>query len=107
MTKMTAYRWAKDPLVRKAVESYRRRAIDHAIGRMTKQSTHAADIIIRIANETESDSVRLWAARAIFSDMMAVSNHWDLEVRMTEIEEQLVERKGAGSGAVATLSSAT
>jgi hypothetical protein len=87
VTKMTAYRWAKDPMVRKAVDSYRRRSIDQAIGRMTKQTTRATDVIVAIANHAKSDSVRLRAARAIFSDMMAVSRYSGLEERMTEIEE--------------------
>jgi hypothetical protein len=102
VTKMTAYRWAKDPTVRKAVESYRRRTIDQAVGRMTKQANRATEIIVRIANEAESDSVRLRAARAIFSDMMAVSNYSGLEVRMKEIEGQLKQRAGAASSAIAS-----
>jgi hypothetical protein len=103
----TAFRWARDPLVRKAVESYRRRTIDQAIGRMTTQTTRAADIIIRIANEAESDSVRLRAARAIFSDMMAVSDHSELELRMTEIEKEIEKRNGDKNGAVASWSPTT
>ena len=77
--RMTTSRWAKDPLVRKAVESYRRRTIDEAVGKMTQYTTNAAEIIMRIAEEAESDSTRLRAARSIFSDMMAVSKHSDME----------------------------
>ena len=88
-------------MVRKAVESYRRRTIDQAIGRMTKQTTRAADVIISIANEAESDSVRLRAARAIFSDMIVVSNYSGLESRMVEIEQQLEQRIGRASSNVA------
>jgi hypothetical protein len=87
VTKMTAYRWAKEPLVRKAVESYRRRLIDHAIGLMAKQSTPAANTIVRISKEAESDSVRLRAARAIFSDVMTVSKYAGWEVRLAELEK--------------------
>ena len=61
VTKMTAYRWAKDPSVRKAVEAYRRRMIDQAIGRMAKHTTEAADMIVRIANSAESELIRTWA----------------------------------------------
>ena len=89
-------------MVRKAVESYRRRTIDQAIGRMTKHTTRAADVIVRIANDAESDSVWLRAARAIFSDMMAVSKYSGLEGRMTEIEEKLLERAGGASSNIAT-----
>ncbi len=94
VAKMTAYRWAKDPVVRKTVESFRRRTLDRAVGRMTKRCTWAADGIASIAKNSESDSVRLRACRAIFSDMMAVSKYSGLEVRMTEIEVQLQERAG-------------
>src|ERR1017187_2398007 len=89
-------------MVRKAVESYRRRTVDQAIGRMTKHTTRVADVIVRIANDAESDSVRLRAARAIFSDMMAVSKYSGLEGRMTEIEEKLLERAGGASSNIAT-----
>jgi hypothetical protein len=86
---MTAYRWAKEPQVRAAVEAYRRRAIDQAIGRMAMHTTTAADGIAQIANESESDSVRLRAFRAIFSDMIAASKYTGLESRMAEIEVRL------------------
>ena len=63
-------------------------------------STLAAAGIIRIARDAESDSVRLRAFRAIFSDMMTVSRYSDLEARMTEIEEQIEQRAGAASSKV-------
>jgi hypothetical protein len=75
VSKMTAYRWAKDPMVRKAVHAYRRRTIDQAVGLMTMKTTRAANIIGTIAEEGESDTVRLRAARSIFSDMIKVSEY--------------------------------
>jgi hypothetical protein len=93
--KNTAYRWARDPKVRSAIESHRRRTIDQAIGRMTKQSTRAVDGIIAIARESDSDSVRLRAYRAIFSDMMAVSKHSGLEARIAELEEKIEVQQGS------------
>ena len=82
-------------MVRKAVESCRRRTMDQAIGRMTKHSSWAADAIAAIAKDAESDSVRLRALRALFSDTIAVSTYTGLESRMAEIEEQLLERDDA------------
>ena len=102
-----AFRWAKDPLVRKMVEAYRRRTIDQAIGLMTKQTTRAAEIIIAIAEEAASDSVRLRAARALFSDTMTVSKFSDMEVRMTELETRLDQKTAAKNSAVATWSPTT
>jgi hypothetical protein len=93
--KNTAYRWARDPKVRKAVESHRRRTIDQAIGRMTQQSTWAIGGIVAIAREAESDSVRLRALRSIFSDLMAVSKHSGLEARMAALEERIEVQGGA------------
>ena len=95
VAKNTAYRWARDPKVRKAVESHRRRAIDQAIGQMAKHSTWAVGGILAIARESESDSVRLRALRSLFSDMMAVSKHSGLESRVAELEEKLEARPGA------------
>jgi hypothetical protein len=86
-SKNTAYRWAKEPEVRKAVETIRRRMTDQAVGRLSRHSTWAADGIVDIAKTAESDSVRLRAFRSILSDMMAVSSYSGLEVRMTELEE--------------------
>jgi len=95
--KRTAYRWAGEPKVRAAVESYRRRAVGRAIGRMARRVTWATDGIAKLAQGAESESVKLTALRAILSDMMAVSQFARLEQRMTEIEEQLHERTASTS----------
>jgi hypothetical protein len=94
VSKMTAYRWAKEPEVRRAVESFRRRMIDKAVGRMTKLTSWAVDGIAGIAKDAESDWVRLRAFRSIFSDMMTVSAYSGLEARMTQIEEGLRGQPG-------------
>jgi len=88
----TACRWASEPKIRAAVESYRRRAIDRAIGRLARRVTWATDGIAKLAKGAESESVRLTALRAILSDMMAASEFAGLEQRITEIEEQLHEQ---------------
>ena len=85
----TAYEWAKDPEVRREVDHLRRRALDQAVGRMIKHSKRAADIVFSIAEDAQSESVRLRAARAIFLDGMVVAKFSGLEARMTEFEEKL------------------
>jgi hypothetical protein len=90
--KRTAYRWSSEPKVRAAIESYRRRELDRAVGRMARRATWATDGIAKLAQNAGSESVRLAALRAILSDMMAVSHFAGLEDRVTEIEEQLHER---------------
>jgi hypothetical protein len=92
----TAFRWARDPWVRRMVESCRRRMLDEAIGRMTARSAWAADAIVRVAEESVSDSLRFRACRAIFSEVITVSKFSGLESRMTEIEVELEKRAGKG-----------
>ncbi len=99
VTRPTAFRWAKDPLVRKAADSYRRRVIDQAIGRMTKQTTLAADTVISIAKEAASDSVRLRAARSLYLDMITVSKYSGLETRVTEIEDRVAQQISVATSA--------
>ena len=88
----TAYRWASEPSVRRAVASRRRCAFDQAIGRMAKPAVWAINQIAAIANGAESESVKLRALRSIFSHMMSVSKSTDLEFRITKLEEELRDR---------------
>jgi hypothetical protein len=90
----TAFRWAKEVSVRTAVESFRRRSIDRAVGRMAGRANWAVKGITTLAAGAESESVRLRALRAMLSDMMAVAKFSGLEQRMTQIEVQLNERVG-------------
>jgi len=90
----TAYRWAADPNVRATAESCRRHALDRAVGRMATRATWAVDQIVALGASAESESVKLRALRAVLSDMMKVSEFSALEVRMTEIEEELRVRTG-------------
>jgi hypothetical protein len=83
----SAYRWASDPEVRESSELWRRRALNQAIGRMTRFATKAADGIAKLATVSDSDSIRLRAWRAILADQMAVAKFSILEDRMTELEE--------------------
>ena len=53
----------------------------------------AANGIVTLAKEAESESVQLRACRAVLADVMSVSKFSDLEYRMTEIEEEL-DRRG-------------
>jgi hypothetical protein len=59
---------------------------------LTGKTTKAADGIVTLAQEADSESVQLRAWRAILADMIAVSKLSDLEFRMSEIEEQLDKR---------------
>ncbi len=94
VNRRTAFRWANEPRGRRAVEAWRRRAFNQAIGRMTALARKAADGIAKLARGAESESVQLRAWRAILADQMAAAKFSTLEQRMVEIEEQLRERTG-------------
>ncbi len=66
----------------------------HGNFRWSSGSQKAANGIVTLAKEAESESVQLRAWRAILADQMAFSKFSDLEYRMVEIEEQLSERTG-------------
>ncbi len=93
----TAHRWLKEPKVKDAVESYRRRSVDRAIGRLAKRSTWAVDGITALASKASSESVRLSALRTLLSDMITVTEFGGLEHRMTEVEELVRERISNGA----------
>jgi hypothetical protein len=95
VNRRTAFRWAKEPRVRKAVESYRRRILDRAVGRMTYGVTWATDEIFKLARSATSESVKLSACRAVVSDMMAVSKFGVLEDRVSQMEGKIDARTGS------------
>ncbi len=95
--KTTAFRWAKEPDVKSAALSYRRRVLDRAVGQMIKHSGGAVETIRRISKAGDSDTVQLKAARALISDMISLSKYSGLEERMTELEESRDRQMAAGS----------
>jgi hypothetical protein len=97
----TAYRWASDPMVRAKVASCRRRALDRAIGQMSRSVNSAAIGIKELSKAAASESVKLAALKTIFSNMIAVTEFADLQDRMTHLEEQLDERARAGNSSQA------
>jgi hypothetical protein len=92
--KRTAFRWAREAKVRASVDFCRRRALDRAIGSMAKHVNWAANGIVTLARSANSESVRLAALRAVFSNMMAISEFAGLEGRMAQIEEKLRDESG-------------
>ena len=92
VSERTAFRWARDPKVRREVEACRRRALNQAISRLTGMTRKAADGIVTLAKEADSESVQLRAWRGVLADLMSVSKFSVLEYRMTEIEEVLDKR---------------
>ena len=65
----TAYRWAKDPDVRRnGGEDRRRRSLHRALGPVARRTTWAVNTITKLIEGAESESVQLRAARAVLSD---------------------------------------
>jgi transposase-like protein len=90
----TAHYWARHPKVRELIETCRRRSLDRVIGIMAARAPSAVEGISTLANQAESESVRLTARRTILSEMIEASKYSDLESRMANLEECLRERAG-------------
>jgi hypothetical protein len=90
----TVYKWASEREVRKTVDACRRRMLDRAIGKLTKRSTWVVDRIAGIAEEAESESVRLRALRSMLSEMMAISKYSALEGRVADVEDKFDAQTG-------------
>jgi phage terminase small subunit len=95
----TAYRWAKEPEVRKTIQACRRRMLDRAVGMMVKRVPWTVPKLFELAAGAESESVRLQAIKTIYKEMITVSKYSGLEERMTEIEGKLDARDRIASGA--------
>ena len=74
------------PKSARMVRRIRRRAIDRAVGRLSRYASAAAEQIARLAKGAESESVKLQAARAVLADLMQVANYADLEDSIAELE---------------------
>lgn len=89
----TAYSWAKSPEVLHQVADIRRQIVDQAVGKLCQYANAAADRIALLADQAESESVQLQAARAVLTDLMAISNYAALNGRMAELERRVVDAK--------------
>jgi hypothetical protein len=96
----TAQRWAADPDVRRQVDDWRRGLLDRGLGHLAGHSISAVKGISKLGEKAESESVQLRARRAILLDRIAVSKFWNLEYRMTELEEEIRahDRDAVGQG---------
>jgi predicted site-specific integrase-resolvase len=94
----TAYRWAKEAKFKSAVNSHRRKAIDQSLGRLTDKLASATDAIVNLSQTAQSESVRLAAIKAMFANVVAISNFTSLVDRVTALEEQARARTGSAGG---------
>jgi hypothetical protein len=92
----TAFYWAKEPEVRAEVDTFRRVALNRALGKLNRHTVGAANQIIKLYQSASSESVQLAAARTLFSDVMSVSKFSTLEHRVTDLEDNLRAHKRGG-----------
>lgn len=83
----TAYSWSRRPEVIDLVRRIRRRAIDRAIGHLTRSATKAARKLAELIDDP-SHPLQLQAARAVLADLMAVADHHDFEDRLAALERR-------------------
>jgi hypothetical protein len=85
----TARRWAREDDVVHQVEAIRRRAVDRAIGLLTRHATTAARELARLASDKDTPAgARVAAARAVLQELLNVKEHQDLVDRVNELERR-------------------
>jgi hypothetical protein len=88
----TAYSWARSPDVRKRVRRIQRRALQRAIGCLSRNAAAAAGKIAALAKGAQSEAVQLQAARAVLADLMQVADYADHEHRIAQLERRVHDR---------------
>jgi hypothetical protein len=83
--------------VKACANAIRRRALDRAVGRLSRHVTWAAHGIIEPADTAGSEAVKLSALRAIYSEMIAASRFGAREDRVTDLEERFRENAANAS----------
>ena len=94
----TVYRWARSPEVQELVQRIRARVIDRAIGRLTTHAIKAAEVIAKLSQEAESESVRLHASRAVLSDLLMITDYATMERRLASVERRIRASDAPASG---------
>jgi hypothetical protein len=97
VSRSTAYRWAEESEVKAWANAIRRRALDRAVGLLSRRVSWAARGIVKLADTAGSEAVKLSALRAIYSEMIAVSRYGGLEDRVAQLEERSREDTGNAS----------
>jgi hypothetical protein len=91
----TAYNWANSRKVTSQVDAIRRRFIDEAVGKMTRQLGWATDRIRDLGDNASSESVQLSAAKSYFTNVVTMSKFSVLEHRLADLEEEFLDHNGS------------
>jgi hypothetical protein len=87
----TAYSWSRSPEVRDRTESLRRAVLAEAVKQLGAHAAAAAGQIVKLAENAQSETVRLQAARAVLAEFMCVSNYTSMAGQLADIERRLRE----------------
>lgn len=83
----TAHRRLNDAPFAARVAELRREMVSQAVARLASYASSAVEVLHGIAEEGESDSVRVQAAKALLSLMPSLRDHAELEDRIRALEE--------------------
>ena len=90
----TVRNWARLPECKLAVERHRRQIVDRAIGKLTRHTLAAVDVLAKLMKDGENGSIQLSAAKSILTSLMDVENHAammktvnDLATRLDNLEK--------------------
>jgi hypothetical protein len=89
----TAYAWSSRPGVRARAAKLRSRAVDRAVGVLSKTAVYAAATLGSLLKEEHPPMIRLNAATRVLSSLIDVQAHADLSIRIAELERLEQERQ--------------
>jgi hypothetical protein len=90
----TAYNWADRREVRSQVDAIRRRAVDKAVGKMTRRLDWATNRIIKLGNDASSEAVQLSAAKTFYTNVVCLNKYSVLDHRVAALEEEFLDHDG-------------
>jgi hypothetical protein len=90
----TAQNWARQAPFKDAVDRHRSRLVDSILGKLTRNSTKAVDVIARLMTNGENGSVKLAAARAMLDKLIEVENHAATKQQVAELKCRLSALEG-------------
>jgi hypothetical protein len=98
ISRITAWRWLKDPAVLTRLREARREAMNRAIARLQEAATEAVDCLCQVQRDGESESARVAAARCILEQSLRATELSDVLDRLDAIEQTIKVQKGVTAG---------
>jgi hypothetical protein len=90
----TAYSWAATDEFKARVKELRREMTDRTIGRLTSIAAGVVVKIAKLADQAESEAVRLAALRALLSELVNIGSYHELAAEVEAIKEQFRQLEG-------------